>query len=563
MDDSLRVLIFKLIDQTISADELDRLQDAMERDVEVRSEYLRAVALDESLSDIASGLSDENRVGIVRANFAWTSDKLRPSGLRRLSLTRLAIAAVILIAVGATAFWLGQQNDDKTLSSDQELRVADQLIGREEPQIAGHATLRRSVDLNWSSEGPQYRDGDVLTNGRLQFDEGVAEIDFFCGATLIVEGPAILDIESDWSVGVANGRLRANVPPAARGFFVKAAGSQIVDLGTEFALEVESGNARVEVIDGEVEIRGGQHDGSHLLTGQRQWIKGTETPAAFDGLSTLDELVLRRDNATSQRLVKWQKHSQGRRLDDRLIAYFPMVNAPDGRVVRNAARTGELLDGKLVGPVELATGRFGVKSSGLAFGRPGSRVRTRIDGEFEAFTFTCWVRIDSLEHAYNALFMSDGYETGELHWQIRDDGSLMFSVMVDDTKSTRHFSKLEQREVQTAGIARVYYSEPIWDLSKSGQWFHLAAVYDPAERRVVQYANGVRVGDEEIIEKFYIDTLRIGPAEIGNWGQPFRKTPAFAVRNLNGTIDELAVYDAPLTADEIRRLYQEGKPLGY
>ena len=37
--------------------------------------------------------------------------------------------------------------------------------------------------------------------------------------------------------------------------------------------------------------------------------------------------------------------------------------------------------------------------------------------------------------------MSDGYETGELHWQIRNDGRLMFSVMVDDTQGIRHFSE--------------------------------------------------------------------------------------------------------------------------
>ena len=213
--------------------------------------------------------------------------------------------------------------------------------------------------------------------------------------------------------------------------------------------------------------------------------------------------------------------------------------------------------------MEHASGRFGPESFGLNFGRPGSRVRTRIDGEYQAFSFACWVRIDGLEHVYNALFMSDGHETGESHWQIRNDGRLMFSVILDDTQKIRHFSKLEQREVETAGLARVYYSEPIWDISKSGQWFHLAAVYDPASRRVMQYANGKQIGNQEIIDKFHIDTLRIGAAEIGNWGQPFRKTPWFSVRNLNGTIDELAIFNAALTSEEITDLHENGKPLGY
>lgn len=190
-------------------------------------------------------------------------------------------------------------------------------------------------------------------------------------------------------------------------------------------------------------------------------------------------------------------------------------------------------------------------------------MRTRIDGEFHAFTFVCWVRIDSLEHRYNALFMGDGYENGEPHWQIRDDGRLMFSVMVDDSQQPRHFSKLEQKVVTGAGLHHVYFTEPFWDITRSGQWFHLVAVYDPQARRVTQYVNGSEISSEPIIDRFYTSTLRIGPSEIGNWGQPFRKTPEFAVRNLNGTIDELAIFNAALTPGEIEALYEEGKPRGY
>ncbi|MFG0335133.1 MAG: LamG domain-containing protein, partial [Maioricimonas sp. JB049] len=234
-----------------------------------------------------------------------------------------------------------------------------------------------------------------------------------------------------------------------------------------------------------------------------------------------------------------------------------------GRVVRNAAATGSGRDGHIVGPVQQVSGRFGTASAGLDFERPGSRVRTRIDGEFQAFTFACWVRIDSLEHRYNALFMGDGYENGEPHWQIQDDGRLMFSVMVDDSQQVRYFSELEQRVVTGAGLHRVYYSEPFWDITRSGQWFHLAAVYDPEARQVTQYVNGTQVSRHEIEDRFHASKLRIGPAEIGNWGQPFRKTPEFAVRNLNGTIDELAIFGAALDADEVASLYNDGRPLGY
>ena len=563
MDESIRDLIFQAIDQTISEQNFERLQDAIEQSEDVRLEYLRSVTIVESLSEIAAESPDGEALQKDEAATPIQAPEFDSRNVTawRFSAGQLAIAATILIFMSAIAFRFGQENvssDATDLASD--VARADEA---KESLIAGHATLRRSVDLKWFGDAASYREGDVLPAGVLRFDEGVAEIDFFSGATLIVEGPAALDLESDWSVRVISGRLRANVPPAARGFVVKAAGSEIVDLGTEFALEVGSENARVEVIDGEVELRGGEHDGNHLLTGQRQWLKGTARPAAFEGLSTVDDLQHRSDDAAALRFADWKQHSQQLSTDERLIAYHPITGTQSERVVRNSSSTGGDLDGTLIGPVDRTTGRFGVESAGLAFERPGARVRTRIDGEFQAFTFACWAGIDSLEHIYNALFMSDGYETGELHWQIHKDGRLMFSVMVDDTKSIRHFSKIEQRHVETAGLAHIYYSKPIWDVSRSGQWFHIAAVYDPVGRRVVQYVNGEQVSSEEIADRFHITKLRIGPAEIGKWGQPSRRTPWFLVRNLNGTIDELAIFRAVLSADEIEKLYEKGKPPGY
>ena len=571
MDDDIRNLIFRAIDQTISSCDFDRLQDAIEQSEEVRREYLAAVHLLESLSEIAA---DE---AVAAESFANPNTRREreigetPPLVSRLADTPgwdlrspklLALAATILMIVGGAAFWFGQRDIGTGV-----IPIADtnsQATDKQESLVAGHAALRRLVDLKWSTDAATYREGDVLPAGTLRFEEGVAEIDFFCGATLIVEGPAVLDVESDWSVRVNRGRLRANVPPAARGFVVKAAESEIVDLGTEFALEVGLENTRVEVIEGEVELRGGDHHGDRLLTGEGRSLAGKLAESGtFEGLSTLADLQVRRDDAAAQHFETWKTHSGRLSIDQRLVAYFPISEAQSERIVRNAASTGGGLDGNLVGPVNRVAGRFGPLSSGLEFDRTGARVRTRIDGQFQSFTFACWARIDSLDHVYNALFMADGYENGEPHWQIRDDGRLMFSVMVDDTKEVRVQSRIDRKIVRDAGLHHVYYTEPFWDESKSGQWFHLAAVYDPAGRHVTQYVNGVQLGSEPIVDKFYIADLKIGAAELGNWGQPFRDSPWFSVRNLNGTIDELALFNAALSSQEIRNLYESGKPLGF
>ncbi|PHQ35573.1 LamG-like jellyroll fold domain-containing protein [Rhodopirellula bahusiensis] len=550
MDDSLQKLIYQAIDQTIPAEDFEQLQNLLEDNEEVRQAYLQAVNLSESLHEIAAApLQSSPASSATPPLYRWPSV---------FAFRSLMIAATALFMVGGMAYWLGRQR----LPSPSIAQITETGSDASESQIAGHATLRRAVDLQWTDPTSRAKVGDVLANGRFQFDSGVAEIDFFCGATLIVEGPASLDIESDWSVRVNQGRLRATVPPAARGFSVKAAESEVIDLGTEFTMDVSADQARVEVVDGEIMLRGGDRDGQHLHTGEHETLHGSPSSQGIEDMITASDLYQRDQSASTQRFQEWRRSMQSLREDDRLIATFA-ASELEGRVIRNGSTTDDTRDGLLVGPAEVVDGRFGASSHGINFDRPGSRVRTRIDGEFEAFTFACWVKIDNLDQRYNALFMGDGYENGEPHWQIRDDGRLMFSVMVDDSQSVSFYNERDHRVVKDAGLHRVYITDPIWDISKSGQWFHLVAVYDPASRLVQQYVNGVRVSAEKIKPKYQIDTLRIGPAEIGNWGQPFRETPWFAVRNLDGTIDELTIYNAALEATEIHSLYESGKPLGY
>ena len=144
--------------------------------------------------------------------------------------------------------------------------------------------------------------------------------------------------------------------------------------------------------------------------------------------------------------------------------------------------------------------------------------------------------------------MGDGYEEGEPHWQIRDDGSLMLSIMIDETRPSIYPNDV-------AKFHYVYHSPPVWDMSQSGEWIHLASVFDPAARKVTHYRNGQEISSEAIEDRFHTDALRIGAAEIGNWGRPFRRTPWFAIRNLNGAIDELAIFGEALSSGEIGDLH--------
>ena len=151
--------------------------------------------------------------------------------------------------------------------------------------------------------------------------------------------------------------------------------------------------------------------------------------------------------------------------------------------------------------------------------------------------------------------MGDGYENGEPHWQIREDGKMMLSVMVDDSRPHPKWPRSESR------FHHVYFSPPMWDLSMSGQWLHLASVFDSENRAVSPLCERKKEFHGKPIEEMCFSStnseLETEKSETG--GQPFREDPNFAIRNLNGRMDELAIFQTALTDREIEELYQRSR----
>ena len=299
------------------------------------------------------------------------------------------------------------------------------------------------------------------------------------------------------------------------------------EAATLFAESLERANGGVRGLHGV--------DRAHVVTDQVVWRQGH---GERRGVEHADETTVVTEHGKDARLLLYYTF-------DRTNVGEPIANLA---LPRDRNRDGAII---LAEPVD---GRWpGIKQA-LEFRRPGSRVRVNVPGEFGAFTFSCWARIDSLDRWYNALFMADRYETGEPHWQIRDDGKMMLSVMVDDARPDP-----KNPGGPPVRFQHLYFSPPMWNAAMSGQWLHLASVFDPAGGHVSHYVNGRRISREEIQPQYHIDTLRIGNAEVGNWGLPFREEPTFAIRNLNGRMDELAIFKTALTDEEIAKLFESSR----
>ncbi|GIW97358.1 MAG: hypothetical protein KatS3mg111_0691 [Pirellulaceae bacterium] len=558
--------IWQAIDQRLSAEQWEQFQDELVNNLQFRDAYLKALRLTQALTELANTIGTSSELDSTKLADVAREIHRSPTHntSRRYSWVPAclaAVAAIVLLWLAGSWLlpWSGR-------AGTEPAPFASTSPAEQETMLSGHAVLNRSVNVPWSEADAIYFPGDVLPGGEFHLPGGVIELDMFCGARVTVEGPATLVFLSDWVLEVRQGRLKATVPPVARGFTVQAADRRIVDLGTEFAVLVEPDGASVSVLDGEVELHSVGDPPRLLRQGDRWNLAGANTDDEL--VQSIEELEAALADGTRQALAReaaWEAASRTVEEDPRLIAYFPIARVyRDGQHGFSAAGPAAgSIEALLVGPVRSDWNRFGTQRTALEFQRLGARIRTHIPGEFSALTLACWARIDGLNNRYNALFMADGYENGEPHWQVRDDGRLMFSVMVDDSQKIEFFNERDQRVVRDAGLHRVYFTEPILDVSLQGKWLHLAASYDPTNRIVRQFVNGKIVSEHTIEPKFLVRQLRIGNAEIGNWGQPFRKTSWFAIRNLHGAIDELAIYGAALSPEEIAAIFEASKPAAY
>lgn len=410
-----------------------------------------------------------------------------------------------------------------------------------EKHNTGFAVLTHTVAPTWSGNSPAQ--GDLLPQGLLELKSGLAQIEFFSGVSLVVEGDAALEIISPDEMRLVRGKLRAHVPPPAIGFKIHTPQGTVLDLGTEFALDVSASNSELHVIDGEVEWHEETSPKTLLTQGQALQLTLEENspipaePARFTSPAQLAQKITTQQN---QRFTTWQNHTQTLASQANILAHFSMAQLdPWNRELPSsppATTPGTIIAAKVV------PGRWPQKQA-LDFSPNGSRVRVNIPGEHQALTYSTWAKIDSLDRQFNALFLTDNYGLGEPHWQLLEDGRLFFSVGLG--KGELH---------------HVFHSPVVWDHTTTEQWLHLVTTYDVPTRTCTHYLNGQKISQEAAPTEKGVDALFIGNAQLGNWGLPTREEPEFAVRNLNGRLDEFTLYNTALSPSQVKFLHQSGKP---
>jgi hypothetical protein len=550
----LRELLDALCEETITAEQLRRLEDLILSHPEAEAYYVQTMGLHAELARhfVGGPTAKEPAVppgpageatGIERGQATPGPRPAVPAPRigrwRRALWGGLGLAGLAAGLVLAVVLWQ-LRSSGKPLPAPPGPERVDNSV----------AVLLEAPGAEWgeTTELPT-RVGAPLPPGQLSLKAGLAHIEFYSGATVIIQGPAELQLISPREAYCALGKLRVTVPPQAQGFTIGSPKLDFVDRGTEFGLDVRGGDrTEVHVFQGKVDVydpsSGRQGAAREELTtgrGLRLEGPGVVNPIKSDSAAflTAQDVAARAEAETRRRQAEWLAASTALRRDPTLVVYYPFEPGPTwARTLPDqAAGRREPHDGAIVG-CSWATGRWPGKV-GLEFKQVSDRVRFNVPGEFEALTLAAWVRVDALPNRFNSLMMTDGWEEAAPHWHISADGRIELGVQGRNRKGGVH-----------------YLTPHVITPDRLGQWVHLAVVYDREAQQVTHYVDGRPVMPQPLELDI---ALRLGDVELGNWnvGSRHHTNP---IRYFSGCMDEFLLFSRALDGQEIERLHGEGRP---
>lgn len=328
-DETFQQQLDSLINGTISQQQHHSLQVQLKSDPLARAVYLERMDLEAGLRTLAA---EETLIKPTGLTDQQTDSKQHPSGWKwRIALT--AIAGGLLL----TAFWWQARpriplapivNDTWPTKSQDD--VAAKLIGR----------IVEQEDCRWKSR-PRISE-ERFSSGTFELLSGAAELRFDSGTNVVLESPCQFVINAPDSAQLLAGTVFVEVTEVSNGFLLETPESQIVDVGTQYAVTLDSTATEVHVFDGSViwtpttmkspvgdqistgearrYLRSHPSKPNHIPFGERQFVRRIEAHVfdsgggeliAYDGFENLAG-QLRRGRSGFGWSSGWQSTGRGR-----------------------------------------------------------------------------------------------------------------------------------------------------------------------------------------------------------------------------------------------------------
>ena len=231
-------LILAYFDEGLNASDQRRLATLLRDEPAAQALFHSHMRLEGSMVSLAQAgfISDPKLEAISPADSPTPPSEPRSKEARSVTfwIHRIVIGTAALVA----GFYLAQ-----IMAPSSQLDLTTPKVGH----------FSRIIAAEWVSGAPTL--GSDVTLGTYELKSGIVEFEFDNGATVILEGPAHFEVNTAERTFLHHGRVRTHVPPQAYGFTMDTQTMHVVDLGTEFGMEVNlDGAAEVHVFDGEVEI---------------------------------------------------------------------------------------------------------------------------------------------------------------------------------------------------------------------------------------------------------------------------------------------------------------------
>jgi hypothetical protein len=415
--------------------------------------------------------------------------------------------------------------------------------------LAGEIT--GAANCRWADGcEPSAAHDQVFIGQQFKLDAGLLEITYTSGAKVIIEGPATYQVNSGNSGYLPSGRLTGKITtPNAKGFTVRTPTATVIDVGTEFGIEVgKTGETTSHVFRGAVNLvtMTASGESTNFILSQNASARversreHQDSPIIVPCGSAKPELFVREEQFLP--FIRWQSENRTMRRAPAMLAFYDFQQRNGSSVVLpNASPNGgRSFDGTIKNATWCDGPVLGRRS--LQFSSPADYVWLNLAKSSESLTLAAWVYVESLESDLSGLLMSESSNRpGQVYWGIQRDGSVVFDI--------QGLQAVGQPRIQSVPLV-----EPDW----LHRWVHLAVSYDRPSHRVCFYRNGSMMSSVGVKGN---QDIQIGPATIGRWrddktildGEP---------HSFRGRIGELAVVGGTLLPEEVNRMFKAGSPSG-
>lgn len=374
------------------------------------------------------------------------------------------------------------------------------------------ARIVESIEAEWGDEN--FKAGRELEPSVLKLHSGVVKLEFTNGAEVILEGPVEFLIKRKDAAFLQYGKLSAHVPPQAVGFEIASPTATVVDLGTDFSMQVGEGKSDIHVLKGKVEVRQSAFENLLLPEGLAALfqINTQPKPVAADPSTFFSDknLQSRKERYVRQRQTVWQEQLQRQETDPALIYRLDMK-----QITSLSQVAGSRPDTKAV-----------------RFENARSRIPIRLDRECRHLTLLASVRLERLDRLCHAILVGDDYytESGQFFWQFDSTGFFQFHL--NDNGKIRRFNSSVAVRPQDRNT-----------------WLNIALVADADQQTITFYLDGKAISSLPWDDP---KPLRIDTATIGNESGAQRRT---STRYFGGSIENFWIYDRPFSLQEIKDFY--------